>query len=168
MSLLLLAVPALVVALADLTVAPSLRLFGASPSLSVALLAVWSVVRRREEAMAMTPLIGLALGLLGSGALGVAALALTPVILLASLRNPELPEGRLPATLMVAFAGALGYAIIMSAASALGSRVLLSPLSVAGRTLAAAVFTALLAGVIYCPLARFAWQPRTRGAFRRP
>lgn len=167
MSLILLLIPAVVVALLDLTVASALRVFDAQPSISVALLAAWAVLRRREEAMVMAPAAGLVLGLLGNEPLGASMLGLAPVVLLASMRNPEVTEGRFYITVAVALAGAAAYVLTVAVITSIAGKLAPAPLALIRQMAGTALLTALVTAVVYFPLARIAWQPHLRGDFRR-
>ncbi len=158
---------ALLVALLDLTLLPSMRLLGAHPSGAVAAVAVWSVLRRREEAMLLAPTTGLFLGLLGNEPLGASVLGLAPTVLLATRRDPAASGGRLAATLWAACTGTAAYTVTLAVLLALLRGVPLAPLAVARQMAVGGVLTALLAGVLYWPVARVAWQVHLPGRFRR-
>jgi rod shape-determining protein MreD len=166
-SLLLLLVPAFCAALLDLTVSPAIHVFGAHPSVCVAVLAAWAVLRRREEAMLLVPAMGLLLGLLGNEPLGASILGLAPVVLLASMRNPEARDGRFAATLGVAAFGAMAYVLVLAVTVSIQGKVAPAPLSVLWQTAATAALTAAVLPLVYLPLARVAWQPHLHGDFRR-
>lgn len=167
MSLLLLLIPGAAAVLLDLTLSPALRILGAHPSFSVALVATWAVLRRREETMVLAPATGLLLGLLGNEPLGASVLALTPVVMLGWLRDPAETGGRFAATLGVAAVGAAAYVAVVALAAALTGRALPAPAAAAQAMAGAALLTVPPAAVLYWPLARAAWQPRVRGEFRR-
>lgn len=158
---------ALAAALTDLTVTPSFRAFGGHASLSVALVAVWAVLRRPDEAMLLAPAAGLLLGLLGNEPLGASVLALAPAVLLASLRNPASTEGRFTAAMAIAFAAAAAYVVVVTLTEAAVSRSAPAPRDTLRAMVGSAVLTASLAVLLYWPVARAAWQPRVRGRFRR-
>lgn len=167
MSLVLLLLPAVLTALLDLTTAPTIRLFGAHPSLCVALLSVWAVLRRREEAMVLAPVMGLTLGLLGNEPLGVSVIGLAPVVLLAARRNPEIAEGRFVTALGIAALGAAVYTLVLAVAVSVQGKVAPSPSALLRGLAGTVVLTAAVAALVYLPLMRVAWQPHVRGDFRR-
>lgn len=167
MSILLLLLPALTAALLDLTLSPGLRAFGGHPSVSVALVAAWAVLRRREEAMLLAPLTGLLLGLLGNEPLGASLLALAPTVVVAQLHDVNKPEGRLTATLGTAFAGAALYVALVAATEAAVGRGVPAPAAMLRAMGATGLLTTAIALLLYWPLARSAWQPRVHGEFRR-
>ncbi len=167
MSLLALLIPALMAAILDLALASQLELFGGRPIISVAVVAVWTVLRRREEAMVLAPVTGLLLGLLGSEPLGASVLGLIPVVLIAGLRDPSAAEGRFVMTLIAAAAGAGLYVLVVALTNAGVARVALAPLATIRAALAAVVFTTPVAGLLYFPMTRVAWRERMPGQFRR-
>lgn len=167
MRVVLLLLTAVIAVLLDLTLGPSLRAFGAHPSFAVALVTVWSVLRRRQEAMLLAPAAGLLLGLLGNQPIAAAVMALALVVLLASLRDPNASEGRFRATLMIAAAGSAAYVVLILIATLLAGQRLPAPDVITRAIGGAALLTAPLAAVLYWPVARAAWQPRIRGQFRR-
>jgi rod shape-determining protein MreD len=166
-SLILLLIPAFLAALFDLTVASAFRLFGAQPSITVALLAAWAVLRRREEAMLMAPAAGLVLGLLGNEPLGASMLGLAPVVLLASMRNPEVTEGRIYIAVAVALGGAAAYVLIVAVITSIAGKFAPEPQALLRQMAGTALLTAPMTAMVYFPLARIAWQPHLRGDFRR-
>jgi rod shape-determining protein MreD len=163
----LLLLPALAAVLLDLTLAPSLRLFEAQVSFCVAMVAVWGVLRRREETLLLAPLAGLLLGLLGNEPLGTSVLALIPVAALSTRRDPDQPEGRYSAAILAAFMGAAGYVLCVLLIEAAVGRFIPDPLVVLRVTAGGALLTTVLAAVLYWPLVGAAWQPRAPGQFRR-
>jgi rod shape-determining protein MreD len=166
-SLLVPALTALLAALLDLTAASRLSLFGGHPSVCVAVVAAWTVLRRRRAAMTLAPLAGIALGLLGNEPLGASVLGLAPVVLLGQLRDRDRPEGRLRATVGLALAGAAAYVLIVALVEAAVFRMVPPVVAVARAGAGAAVLTAALTAVLYWPLARSAWMPHVPGQFRR-
>lgn len=167
MSLLALLIPAVMAVLLDLTLAPDLRLFGAHPSFSVALIAVWAIVRRRDEVVVMAPAVGLLLGILGNEPLGASVLGLTPVVLLAWPRHPESSKGRFSALLVTAFLGAAAYVLIVMLITALAARELPGPGDTIRIMGVAALLTTVFACMLYWPLARTSTNTRARGEFHR-
>ena len=167
MRVVFLLVTAAVAVLLDLTLGPGLRAFGAQPSLTVAVVTVWAVLRRRQEAMVLAPAAGLMLGLLGNQPLGAAVMALAFVVLLGTLRDPNVAEGRFRATLAIAAAGSAAYVVLIAIATLLTGRRLPAPDVITRAVAGTVLLTIPLAAVLYWPVARAAWQPRIRGQFRR-
>lgn len=167
MSPVLVLLTAVIVTLLDLTILPGVRVFDAHPSAAVATVAVWSVLRRREEAMLLAPATGLGLGLLGNEPLGASILGLAPTVLLGLRRDPATPDGRFTATLWAACLGTVAYTVTLAVLLAALRDVPFAPLALARQTAVSAALTALLAGMLYWPVARVAWQARLPGRFRR-
>ena len=92
-------------ALVQVSVLPSFSIFGVQPNLLIILLAAWMSVRGQREALILIPAGGLVLGLLDSEPLGLAMLALAPLILLTEIREMRLvASDLLPAVILVALA----------------------------------------------------------------
>lgn len=92
-------------ALVQVSVLPSFSIFGVQPNLLVTLLVAWMSVRGQREALILIPAGGLVLGLLDSEPLGLAMLALAPLILLTEIREMRLiASDFLPAVILVALA----------------------------------------------------------------
>ena len=96
-------------ALAQAAVLPEFSIFGAQPSLVLVLLVAWMSVRGRREALLLIPAAGLAQGLLDSQPLGVAMLALTPLILMTDVRELRLVESHLAPALMLTALATVSY-----------------------------------------------------------
>lgn len=155
------------VAILDISAGSTVRAFGGSPSVAVALLAVWGVVRPREEALLIAPAAGVTLGLLGQGPLGAPLLALLPVVLLGAIRAPEASGRRLTAVVLIAITGAVINAAVLTGVDLIAARQSPPPIAAVSALVGAALLTAPVALLIYCLVARFAWQPRAPGEFRR-
>ena len=98
-------------ALVQVSVLPSFSIFGVQPNLIIAALVAWMSVRGQREALILIPAGGLVLGLLDSEPLGLAMLALAPLILLTEIREMRLiASDLLPAVILVALA-TLSYEI---------------------------------------------------------
>jgi rod shape-determining protein MreD len=92
-------------ALCQVSVMPSFSIWGVHPNLLIAILVAWIAVRGRREALILIPLAGLALGLLDGEPLGLAMLALAPLILLTDVQELHVIESSLlPAVALVALA----------------------------------------------------------------
>ena len=95
--------------LAQAAVMPSFWIFGVHPSLVLVLLVAWMSVRGRSEALFLIPAAGFVLGLLSSEPLGLAMLALAPLILLTHVRELRLVESELVPAMVLTAAGTLVY-----------------------------------------------------------
>lgn len=167
MKLVLLAGTALAAVLLDLTFFASFSLWGGHLSASAALVAIWAVLRTREETMALTPLCGLGLGLLGNEPVGASLIGLAVVALLGWLRNPESAEGRFIHAMGVALCGTLLYVAIRSFVTGAVDQALPNAVSIVRATIGSAFLTVPLAGMVYLALVRIAIQPRLPGQMRR-
>lgn len=96
-------------ALAQAAVLPSFSIFGAHPNLVLVLLVAWLIVRPRREGLLLVPAAGLFLGLLDGEPLGLAMLALAPLMLMAELRDMRLVQSDLVPAVVVAAAGTVVY-----------------------------------------------------------
>jgi len=91
--------------LAQTSVMPGFSIFGVQPNLVIVLLVAWMTVRGRREVLFLIPAAGFAQGLLDSQPLGLAMLALAPLILMTDVRELRLVESDLlPAVGLVALA----------------------------------------------------------------
>jgi rod shape-determining protein MreD len=88
---------------------PSFSIFGVQPNLVLVLLVAWLIVRPRREGLLLVPAAGLMVGLLDGQPLGLAMLALAPLVLLAELRDMRLVESDLLPAVVIAGAGTLVY-----------------------------------------------------------
>jgi rod shape-determining protein MreD len=111
-------------ALAQAAVLPSFSIFGVQPNLVLVLLVAWLIVRPRREGLLLVPAAGLMVGLLDGEPLGLAMLALAPLILMAEVHNLHLVESDLLPAVAVAAAGTLVYeAIVLVTLAVTGERL---------------------------------------------
>lgn len=111
-------------ALAQAAVLPSFSIFGVQPNLVLALLVAWLIVRPRREGLLLVPAAGLMVGLLDGEPLGLAMLALAPLIVLAEVRDLRLVESDLLPAVGVAAVGTLVYeAIVLLTLAMTGERL---------------------------------------------
>jgi hypothetical protein len=99
----------LLVALAEAAFLPYFRIFGLQPSVTLVLLICWLTIRGQEEALYLIPLAALCLGLVDGAPLGVAFLALAPVVALHELRGLHLGEGQLVIAVVFTIVATLIY-----------------------------------------------------------
>jgi rod shape-determining protein MreD len=102
-------VAVLFAALAQAAVMPSFSIFGAQPSLVIVLLVAWMSIRGQREALFLIPAAGFVLGLLDGEPLGLAMLALAPLVLMTEVREWRRVESDLVPALVLTVAGALVY-----------------------------------------------------------
>ena len=111
-------------ALAQAAVMPSFSIFDVQPNLVLALLVAWLVVRPRREGLLLVPAAGLMVGLLDGEPLGLAMLALAPLILMAGVRDLRLVESDLLPAVALAAVGTLVYeAIVLLTLAVTGERL---------------------------------------------
>ena len=92
-------------ALAQVSAMPAFSIFGVQPNLVIVLLVAWMSVRPQREALLQIPAAGFALGLLDSQPLGLAMLALAPLVLMTDVRGLRLVDSDLlPAVILTALA----------------------------------------------------------------
>lgn len=95
----------LVAVIAQVAVLPAFSIFGVQPNLIIALLVAWMSVRGPREVLLLIPAAGLVQGLLDSQPLGLAMLALAPLVSLTDVRELRLVESELlPAVVLTALA----------------------------------------------------------------
>jgi rod shape-determining protein MreD len=149
-------------ALVQVSVVPSFSLFGVHPNVLVVLLVAWMSVRGRREALVLIPVGGLVLGLLDNQPLGLAMLALAPLILLTELREMRLIESDLlPAVILVAIA-TLSYEITVLLTLAVEGERLDWPSSMLDVLVPAAFVNALLLLPVYGTVSLASWDVRQR------
>jgi rod shape-determining protein MreD len=102
-------VAVLFAALAQAAVMPSFSVFGVQPSLIIVLLVAWMSIRGQREALFLIPAAGFILGLLDGEPLGLAMLALAPLVLLTEVREWRRVESDLVPALVLTVAGTLVY-----------------------------------------------------------
>jgi rod shape-determining protein MreD len=109
-----LAIGLVVVALAALmqvSAVPQFSIFGVAPNLVVVTLVAWAIVRPRNESLFLVPFGGVALGTLDGEPLGLAVLALAPLILLADIPHMHLIDSDLLPAVVVVTLATLSYEI---------------------------------------------------------
>jgi rod shape-determining protein MreD len=152
----------IVAALVQVSVLPSFSIFGVHPNLLIVLLAAWMSVRGQREALILIPAGGLALGLLDSEPLGLAMLALAPLILLTEIREMRLlASDLLPAVILVALA-TLSYEITILLTLAVAGEHLDWATSVLGVLAPAAFANVLLLLPVYGVVRLASWDVRQR------
>jgi rod shape-determining protein MreD len=102
-------VAVLFAALAQAAVMPSFSIFGVQPSLVIVLLVAWMSIRGQREALFLIPAAGFVLGLLDGEPLGLAMLALAPLVLMTEVREWRRVESDLVPALVLTVAGTLVY-----------------------------------------------------------
>lgn len=138
------------------------EVLGVRPDLLLILVASWAMVRGQGEAMAVVPLAGLMRDLTSSDPLGTSVLALSPIAVMAVLREFKPIESDFLPTLAVVIAGTIAYWLLsLTVLTATGYGV--PWLDVAPRLiLPAAMVNALFTPILYLPL-RWLSRPDTSG-----
>ena len=98
-----------VVVIAQVSILPAFSIFGVQPNLVIVLLVAWMAVRGQREVLLLVPAAGLVQGLLDSQPLGLAMLALAPIILMTELRELRWAESDLVPALVLAALATLVY-----------------------------------------------------------
>ncbi len=92
-------------ALAQAAVLPEFSVFGVQPNLLIVVLIAWMSVRGKQETLPLIAAAGFLQGLLDSQPLGLAMLALAPLVLMTEVRELKLVESDLlPAILLTVLA----------------------------------------------------------------
>ena len=131
---------------------PMAQVLGVTPDLLLILAACWAVVRGQGEAMVVVPVAGLLRDLTTSDPLGTSVLALSPIVLLAAVRELRAVETEFVPTLAVVGAGTLLYwALGMGVLAATGQEVPWLD-AVLGVALPAALVNALFTPIVYLPV----------------
>jgi rod shape-determining protein MreD len=144
----------LTAALLQGTVAPLIAVGGARPSLPILVAASWSIAAGAREGVWWAFLGGLAADLISSGPLGAFALASLPPVAAVGLRDAgsSRPTPVIAGVLLVGVAALAAGLIYIGILAITGEAIPSVPIA-AGTTVASAVYTGVLALVIY-PVAR--------------
>ena len=102
----------LLAALLQTSVVPVFSLLGIYPNVPLVVVVCWAIVRGQREALVVVPIAGIAVGLLDGQPLGMALLALIPVVLLAELREARIVEGDFLLALVTIVVATLAYETI--------------------------------------------------------
>jgi rod shape-determining protein MreD len=151
--------------LAQAAVVPEFSIFGVQPNLLIVILVAWMTVRGKQEALPLIVIAGFLQGLLDSEPLGLAMLALAPLVLMTEVREWKLVESDLlPALLLTVLATWAYEGIMLLSLAVTGERVdwLASLFDV---LLPAAVANALLLLPIYGAMRFFRQEPLPSPAF---
>ena len=96
-------------ALAQASILPAFSIFGAQPDLLVLVLVLWITVGGQRDALLLIPAAGFVQGLLDSSPLGLAMLALAPLILMTEVRELRLTQSDLLMAVVLAALATLVY-----------------------------------------------------------
>jgi len=93
----------------QVAVLPAFSIFGVQPNLVIVLLVAWMSVRGQREVLFLIPAAGFLLGLLDSQALGLAMLALSPLVLMTEVRELKLVQSELAPAVALTVGATLVY-----------------------------------------------------------
>jgi rod shape-determining protein MreD len=151
--------------LAQAAVIPAFSIFGAQPNAVLVLLVAWMSVRGRREALVLIPAAGFAQGLIDSQELGVAMLALAPLILMTTVRDMRLVESDLVPALAITAIGTLVYETVVLLTLALRGEHLDWLASTTDVLVPATIANVLLLLPLYGVLRLASPEPRHRPAY---
>ena len=139
-------------AIFSVSVMPYVRVLGVTPDFVLIFAVCWAVIRGQDEAWIVVPAAGFLRDLVTSDPVGTSALALIPVVLLATaVRLRSLDSDFLP-TIAVVAVSSLTYGIIsMTVLGATGQHVEVGQ-ALLRVTLASALANALFSPILYLPI----------------
>jgi len=112
------------VAILATSVMPYVKVLGVAPDLVLIFAACWAMVRGQGEAMVVVPMAGLLRDLTTSDPVGTSMLALSPIVLLAVIRDLRPVESDFLPTLAVVATASLAYSVVsMTVLTAVGDDV---------------------------------------------
>ncbi|MCH8920682.1 MAG: rod shape-determining protein MreD [Chloroflexi bacterium] len=112
------------VAILATSVMPYVKVLGVAPDLVLIFAACWAMVRGQGEAMIVVPMAGLLRDLVTSDPVGTSMLALSPIVLLAVIRELRPVESDFLPTLAVVAIASLAYSVVsMTVLTAIGDDV---------------------------------------------
>ncbi|MCH8345904.1 MAG: rod shape-determining protein MreD [Chloroflexi bacterium] len=94
------------------SVMPYVKVLGVAPDLVLIFAACWAMIRGQGEAMIVVPMAGLLRDLTTSDPVGTSMLALSPIVLLAVIRDLRPVESDFLPTLVVVATASLAYAVV--------------------------------------------------------
>ena len=96
-------------ALAQVSILPAFSIFGVQPNLLIVLLVIWITVGGQRDALLLIPFTGFIQGLLDSQPLGLAMLAMAPLILMTQVKELRLVQSDLLLAMVLAAVATLVY-----------------------------------------------------------
>ena len=113
-----------IVAILATSVVPYVKVLGVAPDLVLIFAACWAMVRGQGEAMVVVPMAGLLRDLTTSDPVGTSMLALSPIVVLAVIRDLRPVESDFLPTLAVVATASLAYSVVsMTVLTAVGDDV---------------------------------------------
>ncbi|MCH7997923.1 MAG: rod shape-determining protein MreD [Chloroflexi bacterium] len=112
------------VAILATSVMPYVKVLGVAPDLVLIFAVCWAMIRGQGEALVVVPMAGLLRDLTTSDPVGTSMLALSPIVLLAVIRELRPVESDFLPTLAVVAIASLAYAVVsMAVLTAIGDDV---------------------------------------------
>lgn len=99
----------IIAAVAQVSVLPAFSIFGVQPNLLIVILVVWITIQGQRDALILIPAAGFVQGLLDSHPLGLAMLALAPLILMTDVRELRLMQSDLLLTVVLTALATIAY-----------------------------------------------------------
>ena len=96
-------------ALAQVSILPAFSIFGVQPNLIIILLVIWITVGGQRDALLLIPIAGFVQGLLDSQPLGLAMLAMAPLILMTQVKELRLVQSDLLLAVVLTAVATLVY-----------------------------------------------------------
>ena len=96
-------------ALAQVSILPAFSIFGVQPNLLIVLLVIWITVGGQRDALLLIPVAGFVQGLLDSQPLGLAMLAMAPLILMTQVKELRLVQSDLLLAVVLTAVATLVY-----------------------------------------------------------
>lgn len=139
---------------------PYVKVLGVTPDLVLIFAVCWAVIRNQEEAWIVVPAAGFIRDLMTSDPIGTSALALIPVVLLATaVRIRALDTDFLPTVAIVAISS-LTYGIISMAVLGITGQQIAVGDALLRVVFPAMIVNALFSPIIYLPVKWFSPPPR--------
>ena len=101
-----------IIAILAASVVPYVKVLGVAPNLVLIFAVCWAMIRGQGEAMVVVPIAGLVRDLTTSDPVGTSMLALSPIVLLAVIRELRPVESDFLPTLAVVATASLAYSVI--------------------------------------------------------
>lgn len=145
-------IAAWLLAVANVSAMPYLKVLGVTPDLVLIFAACWAVIRADDEALVVVPVAGLLRDLLSSDPVGASMLAFIPIVALAAIvRLQMLDSDFLPALAVVA-AGTLAFGVIHTSVLAATGQPIDIFYTVLRVIIPAAIVNALFMPIVYLPV----------------
>jgi rod shape-determining protein MreD len=101
-----------IIAILAASLVPYVKVLGVAPDLVLIFAACWAMIRGQGEAMVVVPIAGLVRDLTTSDPVGTSMLALSPIVLLAVIRDLRPFESDFLPTLAVVATASLAYSVV--------------------------------------------------------